>query len=88
MIRQLGFAVGIAIFVALVGSPGSAEAHMAAFRFAWWVMAVITTLGLVPLLMLRRHQQIVMPTRVEADPSEARPGLCPCILYLGEAWFG
>ena len=55
MIRQIGFAVGVAILVAVVGSPGSAEAHMAAFRFAWWVMAAITALGLMPLLLLRRH---------------------------------
>ena len=60
MIRQLGFAVGVAIFVALVGSPGSAEAHMAAFRLAWWVMAVITTLGLIPLLLLRRRKRAVV----------------------------
>jgi MFS family permease len=32
MVRQIGFAVGVAIFVAIVGSPGSAEGYMAAFR--------------------------------------------------------
>ena len=51
MVRQLGFAVGVAIFVAIVGSSGSAEEHMAAFRLAWWVMAAITAIGLVPLLL-------------------------------------
>ena len=62
MVRQIGFAVGVAIFVAIVGSPGSAEAYMAAFRFAWWVMAVITVLGLLPLVLLRRwrHTPVVM----------------------------
>jgi EmrB/QacA subfamily drug resistance transporter len=62
MVRQIGFAVGVAIFVAIVGSPGSAEAQMAAFRLAWWVMAVITALGLLPLLLLRRwrHTPAVM----------------------------
>jgi EmrB/QacA subfamily drug resistance transporter len=62
MVRQIGFAVGVAIFVAIVGSPGSAEAHMAAFRLAWWVMAAITALGLFPLLLLRRwrHTPAVM----------------------------
>lgn len=34
MVRQIGFAIGVAIFVAIVGSPGSAEEHMAAFRLA------------------------------------------------------
>ena len=62
MVRQIGFAVGVAIFVAIVGSPGSAEAYMAAFRLAWWVMAVITALGLLPLVLLRRwrHTPAVM----------------------------
>ncbi|MGH7118677.1 MAG: DHA2 family efflux MFS transporter permease subunit [Acetobacteraceae bacterium] len=62
MVRQLGLAVGVAIFVAIVGSSGSAEAHMAAFRLAWWVMVVITALGLLPLLLLRRwrHAPAVM----------------------------
>jgi EmrB/QacA subfamily drug resistance transporter len=62
MVRQIGFAVGVAIFVAIVGSPGSAEAYVAAFRLAWWVMAVITALGLLPLLLLRRwrHTPAIM----------------------------
>jgi len=55
MIRQLGFAVGVAIFVAIVGSHGPADAQMAPFRVAWWVMAMITVLGLVPLLLLHRR---------------------------------
>ena len=53
MVRQIGFAVGVAIFVAIVGSQGSAEEHIAAFRLAWWVMAAITALGLIPLLLRR-----------------------------------
>ena len=56
MVRQIGFAVGVAIFVAIIGSPRSAEAHLAAFRLAWWAMAAITALGLIPLLLLRRRK--------------------------------
>lgn len=55
MIRQLGFAVGVAIFVAIVGSHGPPDAQMTPFRVAWWVMATITALGLAPLLLLRRR---------------------------------
>ena len=35
---------------------------MAAYRFAWWVMAVITVLGLLPLVLLRqwRHTPVAM----------------------------
>ena len=61
MVRQIGFAVGVAIFVAIVGTEGSAEARMAAFRLAWWVMAGIAALGLPPLLFPRRWRHIPAP---------------------------
>jgi MFS family permease len=54
MVRQIGFAVGVALFVAIVGTPESVEARTAAFRLAWWVMAAITAIGLIPLFVLRR----------------------------------
>ncbi len=66
MIRQMGFAIGVAVFVAIVGTSVSQEAHIAAFRLAWWVMAGITVLGLVPLLLLR-------PRRAEPAAAPARP---------------
>lgn len=53
MVRQIGFAVGVALFVAIVGAPESVEARMSVFRLAWWTMAGITVLGLVPMLYLR-----------------------------------
>jgi MFS family permease len=59
MIRQTGFAVGVAILVAIVGSSGTAELQQAAFHRAWWVMAAITAVGLVPLLLLRRQRRIL-----------------------------
>jgi predicted membrane channel-forming protein YqfA (hemolysin III family) len=59
MVRQIGFAIGVAIFVAIIGSPGSTEAYMAAFRVAWWVMAVIAVLGLIPLLLQLRWRRAV-----------------------------
>jgi MFS family permease len=54
MIRQTGFAVGVAVFVAIVGSPVSSIEKLSAFRLAWWVMAVITLLGLIPTIVLMR----------------------------------
>jgi hypothetical protein len=53
MVRQIGFAVGVALFVAVVGTPGTVDERMAAFRVAWWTMAAITALGLIPMLRLR-----------------------------------
>ncbi|MBK1660625.1 MFS transporter [Paracraurococcus ruber] len=55
MVRQIGFAVGVAIFVAIVAAPGAAEAPVAAFRLAWWVMAAITVVGLIPLAVISQR---------------------------------
>jgi MFS family permease len=57
MIRQAFLAVGVAIFVAVVGSPVSAIAREAAFHKGWWVMAAITALGLIPTFFLIRPKQ-------------------------------
>ena len=54
MIRQAAMAVGVAIFVAVVASPASPMARLEAFHRGWWIMAVITALGLVPTLFLIR----------------------------------
>jgi len=61
MIRQAAIAIGVAIFVAVVASPGSAPARLAAFHLGWWIMAGITVLGLIPTRILltesfKRHQ--------------------------------
>jgi EmrB/QacA subfamily drug resistance transporter len=50
MIRQAAIAVGVAIFVAIVGAPTSPEERLAVFHLGWWVMAAITALALVPTL--------------------------------------
>jgi hypothetical protein len=54
MIRQAALAVGVAVFVAIVASPASAEARVAAYHLGWWVMAGVTALGLVPAFVLIR----------------------------------
>jgi EmrB/QacA subfamily drug resistance transporter len=54
MIRQAAIAVGVAMFVAIVASPVSASARVSAFHRGWWIMAVITALGLVPTFVLIR----------------------------------
>jgi len=58
MVRQLGLAIGVAIFVAIAGSSGSVAERIAGFRLAWWVMAMITALGLLPLPLLLRARRI------------------------------
>ena len=54
MIRQTGLAVGVAVLVAIVGAPGSQAERLIAFQHAWWAMAAIVALGLIPTLLLRR----------------------------------
>ena len=54
MIRQAALAVGVAIFVAIVAGPETAEARLAAYHLGWWVMAGIAGVGLVPTFFLIR----------------------------------
>jgi EmrB/QacA subfamily drug resistance transporter len=54
MIRQAALAVGVAIFVAIVGSPVSPAEKVAAFHLGWWIMAAITAVGLIPTFFLIR----------------------------------
>ena len=54
MIRQIGFAIGVAVLVAIIGTSTLMDAHIAAFRTAWWAMAAVTLLVLIPLWLLHR----------------------------------
>jgi MFS family permease len=48
MIRQAALAVGVAIFVAIIGRTDTPAAYLAAFDRGWWVMVAVTALGLIP----------------------------------------
>jgi EmrB/QacA subfamily drug resistance transporter len=48
MLRQACIAVGVAIFVAIVGTPTSLQQRLDAFHLGWLLMAVITVLTLIP----------------------------------------
>ena len=54
MTRQTALALGVAIFVAILGTPQGPVQRLAAFDRAWWVIAGVTLLGLLPLGLLRR----------------------------------
>jgi EmrB/QacA subfamily drug resistance transporter len=54
MIRQAALAVGVAIFVAIVGSPSSPLERVARFHQGWWIMAAIVALSLIPTFALIR----------------------------------
>jgi MFS family permease len=55
MIRQAALAVGVAIFVAIIGSPATFDARVTAYHRGWWIMAAITLLGLIPTFYLIRN---------------------------------
>ena len=54
MIRQASLAVGVAVFVAIIGSPASPAARVAAFHRGWWIVAAMVMLGLIPTFFLIR----------------------------------
>ena len=54
MIRQAALAIGVAIFVAIVGSPATPVERVAAFHRGWWIMVPIAALGLIPTFFLVR----------------------------------
>ncbi len=54
MIRQAALAIGVAIFVAIVGSPVTPVERVAAFHRGWWIMVPIAALGLIPTFFLVR----------------------------------
>ena len=53
MVRQTAIALGVAIFVAVLGVPDTPLGRLAAYGRAWWLMAAITLTALVPLALLR-----------------------------------
>lgn len=65
MIRQACLAIGVAVFVAIVGSLDSAPARLESFRLAWWMMVGLTGVGLVPTFLFIRVRR--------NPPAEARP---------------
>jgi EmrB/QacA subfamily drug resistance transporter len=56
MTRQTALALGVAIFVAVLGHPASPAERLAAFERSWWIMAAVTLLCLAPLVLLKRQQ--------------------------------
>jgi len=56
MIRQASLAVGVAIFVAIIGTPASLPERLVAFQRGWWVMVAIVALGLLPTYLYLRQK--------------------------------
>jgi EmrB/QacA subfamily drug resistance transporter len=71
MLRQVGLAIGVAVFIAVLGSPGSPAATLAAYQRAWVVTAAISLAGGVVglwLLVNRRAAATAPAIAVESVP--------------------
>jgi EmrB/QacA subfamily drug resistance transporter len=67
MLRQVGLAIGVAVFIAVLGSPASPAATLAAYQRAWVVTAAMSLAGgLVALTLLsaRRRAHVDAPAVV------------------------
>ncbi len=76
MLRQVGLAVGVAVFVAVLGSPVTGLGTLHGFEHAWAVIAGIGVLSaVVGLIGLRGFQPAPAPVPAAADGgSAAAPG--------------
>jgi EmrB/QacA subfamily drug resistance transporter len=63
MLRQVGFAVGVAMLVAVLGNPAGRAAELTAFRHGWWATAAAGLAATVSALWLRaRASQPAQPS--------------------------
>ena len=70
MLRQVGFAVGVAMLVAVLGSPHGAEAELSAFRHGWYATAAAGLVGALTAVTLRRGRR---PAAPPVTPAGAAP---------------
>lgn len=69
MLRQVGFAVGVAVLVAVLGSPHGAAAELAAFRHGWYAAAAAGLGAAAAAIALRRPARaLAHVTPVAAEP--------------------
>jgi MFS family permease len=69
MLRQVGLAVGVAVLIAVLGSPGTPAAALAAYQRAWVVTAAISLAGgAVGLLLLVNRRAAVTAPAVAVEP--------------------
>ena len=47
MLRQVGLAIGVSVFVAVIGSPATPEGSLHAFEHGWTVIAVVGFLAAI-----------------------------------------
>ena len=66
MARQIGFAVGVAVFVAVIGAPNTASARLVGFQHGWLVIAGTAAGAAFVALALNVRRAVAVPAPVEA----------------------
>jgi hypothetical protein len=74
MFRQVGAALGVAAFVAVVGTP-SREQAIDAYRNGWALMAAAATIGALLMLVIRLIESRASTPSATADPANRQPNL-------------
>ncbi len=70
MMRQVGLAIGVAVLVAVLGTPTSPGGELSAFQHGWTVIAAVAVCAAVAgavLLGARRPRTAVLATAVQAE---------------------
>ena len=55
MMRQTGLAIGVAIFVAVLGTPVTAHAVLQSFQHGWFLLAALSFVAVVPTVVFLRQ---------------------------------
>ena len=56
MIRQAALAIGVAIFVAIIGTPDTLSERIVAFHRGWWIMTAVALVSLLPTYLYIRRK--------------------------------
>jgi EmrB/QacA subfamily drug resistance transporter len=63
MVRQTGLALGVAVLVAVLGTSTNDSSSLTVFRNAWWLIAAVSLLGLIPAAAFLRRPATASITR-------------------------
>jgi MFS family permease len=70
MIRQVGMAIGVAVLIAVLGTPDTPVGRLTAFQHGWWVIAATALAGAAAAPLLRRRPA---PAPAAAPPGQSAP---------------